>query len=139
MILDAFEGFDTSKYTIVIVDDIPVNTRLIEKMLSLTKFTIKTFNRPQEALDDIAMDKPTIVLLDVMMPGIDGMTFLKRLRSDPTNADIRVIMVSAVNEISEIMQANALGANDYITKPVNVARLNATVKAQLEAYEQSKR
>ena len=138
MILDAFKEVDTSKYSIVIVDDIPINTRLIEKMLSLTKFSIRTFNRPQEALDSIAVDKPTIVLLDVMMPGIDGMTFLKRLRSDPSNADVRVIMVSAVNEISEIMQANALGANDYITKPVNVARLNATIKAQIEAYEQSK-
>ena len=94
---------DPSKFTVMIVDDIPINTRLLEKILEKANFQLSIFNNSQVALDSVQKINPDIILLDVMMPGIDGITFLTRLRSDSANDHIRVIMVSAVSEAEEIL------------------------------------
>ena len=130
-----FEGLDTTKYTIQVVDDIAINTRLLEKILSKFNFNVKVYNNSNLAFDSIATDAPQVILLDCMMPGIDGMTYLRQMREDPRFKDIRVIMVSAVSESSEIAKAFTLGANDYLTKPINIKKLTSVLAAQLREYE----
>lgn len=136
---EAFNEIDGSKYKIMIVDDIPINTRLLEKILEKANFQLSIFNNSQIALDSVQTINPDIILLDVMMPGIDGITFLTRLRSDSANDHIRVIMVSAVSEAEEILKTGSLGANDYITKPINSKSLTNSVANQIRAIENSRK
>lgn len=69
---DELTGIDGSKYTIMIVDDIPLNTRLLEKILEKAEFQLKIFNDSRSALNSFAEVNPDILLIDVMMPGVDG-------------------------------------------------------------------
>lgn len=124
-------GIDNSSVKIMILDDIPVNTRLLEKILSRENFQLCVYNNSVLAMDSLRDEAPNIILLDIMMPGLDGMTFLKRVREDHSLDNIRIIMVSAVSEIEEILKAVQLGANDYITKPIVPARVVASVYNQI--------
>lgn len=133
-----YEGLneiDGSRYTVMIVDDIPLNTRLLEKLLVKARFQIRTFNDSQLAMDNIAEINPDILLLDVMMPRIDGFTFLSRLRANPAFDHLRIVMVSALSESEEIVRAGNMGANDYITKPVDARRLATCMAVQMQAIE----
>ncbi|MBQ0095696.1 MAG: response regulator [Bacteroidetes bacterium] len=132
---EALNGLDGSKYTVMIVDDIPINTRLLEKILSKANFRLRIFNDSQLAMDNIAEIDPDILLMDVMMPGIDGFTFLTRLRSNPAFDHVRVVLVTAVSESEEILRAGTMGANDYITKPINAKRVASSIAAQIQAIE----
>ena len=138
MTYDAFNGIDGSRYKIMIVDDIPINTRLLEKILDKGGFAIYTFNDSQQAIDSVAAIDPDIILLDVMMPGLDGLTFLTRVRGDHSRDHTRVIMVSAVSESEEILRAGQLGANDYIAKPVNAKSLTASIATQIKIIDQNR-
>ena len=138
MDFEAFNGINGADYKIMIVDDIPINTRLLEKILEKAAFRLSIYNNSQLALDNIAMENPDIILLDVMMPGVDGITFLTRVRANHAYDHVRVIMVSAVSEAEEIMKANNLGANGYITKPINSKSLTYTIANQIKAIESNK-
>lgn len=122
---------DASKYTIMIVDDIPVNTILLEKILEKENHRIYAFNDSLQAMEAITEIVPDILLLDIMMPGLDGMAFLKRLRSNNSYDNVRIIMVTAVSEQEEITKALALGANGYITKPISPKKLIGCINEQL--------
>ncbi len=136
---DELTGIDCSKYVLMIVDDIPLNTRLLEKILEKAGFQIKIFNNSQQALDNFAAVNPDILLIDVMMPGIDGFSFVSRIRANHDFDHTRVIFVSAVSESDEILRAGNMGANDYITKPINAKRVISSVTKQIQAIEESKR
>ena len=69
-----------------------------------------------------------------MMPGIDGLMLLQMLRANPAYADIRIVMVSAANDNENVMKALSLGANDFISKPINLAKFTNCVSTQLKAY-----
>lgn len=124
-------GIDASAYKVMILDDIPVNTRLLEKILEREGFQLSIFNNSTIALDSIYDVNPDVILLDIMMPGIDGLTFLQRIRENHDYDKCRIIMISAVSESEEILKASQLGANDYITKPINPKRLVASVFNQI--------
>lgn len=132
---DFFKGKDTSGFLVYLIDDIPTNNTLEEKILSANGFRTRSFSKSKDGMEAVAKEKPDLILLDFMMPDMDGLAFLEKLYSDPANSDIRVIMVSAVNEVSEKMQAKALGAKDYITKPITIEKLLHAVAAQIEAVE----
>ena len=135
---EALTGIDCAQYKVMIVDDIPINTRLLEKILEKANFPLAIFNNSQMAMDSLKQIAPDIVLLDVMMPGIDGITFLSRMRADHSFDHTKVIMVSAVSESEEILKAGNLGANDYITKPINSKSLTYSIANQIKAIEASK-
>ena len=124
-------GMDASKYTIMIVDDIPVNTILLEKILEKEGYRLYSYNNSLQAMEAITEIVPDILLLDIMMPGLDGMAFLKRLRSNNSYDNVRIIMVTAVSEQEEITKALALGANGYITKPISPKKLIGFINEQL--------
>lgn len=136
---DELTGIDGSKYTIMIVDDIPLNTRLLEKILEKADFQLKIFNDSQLALNNFVQVNPDILLIDVMMPGIDGFSFVSRIRANHEFDHTRVIFVSAVSESDEILRAGNMGANDYITKPINAKRVISSVAKQIQIIEDSKK
>lgn len=123
---------DCSKYTLMIVDDIPINTKLLGKLLEPAGFKqLLQYNNSQMAFDSIRSVKPDIILLDVMMPGLDGFAFLSAMREDRSLDNVKVIMVSAVSESEEILKAGNIGANDYLTKPINAKRLYSSIAKQI--------
>lgn len=123
---------DYSNYNILAVDDIPLNLLLVQKMLSRFKFEIRTAANGQQALDAVASRKPDLILLDLMMPGIDGFEVIKRLRADSATADIRIVILSALNSNEDVVKGFDLGANDFIMKPIIMEKLLNSVFTQLE-------
>jgi len=126
---------DLSKYVVLAVDDIPLNLLLVEKMLSKFNFTLKTAGSGQQALDMIDVEKPDLILLDLMMPGIDGFEILSRLRSNPETADIQIVVLSALNSNEDIVKGFQLGANDFITKPIIMEKLLNCVITQFKLID----
>jgi len=126
---------DCTRYTAMIIDDIPINTKLLSKLLEYSKLNLVQYNNSVLAWEKLPSVKPDLILLDVMMPGMNGLEFLKKVRADHAWDATRVIMVSAVSEAEEISKAQALGSNDYITKPINAKKLFASVATQLMSIE----
>ena len=123
---------DYSKYTVLIVDDIPVNIILLKTMLARTNVKILTAVNGQEALDMVRELKPQVVLLDIQMPVMNGLEVLKEIKSDPKLKDIAVIMVSAYTSAEDIEQSMSLGASGFIKKPVIMDILLSNVTAELD-------
>lgn len=123
---------DFSKVSILVVDDVPLNLLLVEKMLAHLKFKIRKADGGEKALAMVKESKPDVILLDLMMPKMDGFQVLEHLRSDPETKDIRVIILSALNSDADIVKGFKAGANDFITKPIIMERLIGSVKKQLE-------
>ena len=129
------QDIDLSKYSVLAVDDIPLNIFLIKKMLSKFDFEFRTANNGQEALDAVAEKKPDLILLDLMMPGIDGFEVITRLRANPETADIHIVIISALDSTDDIARGFKLGANDFITKPIIMEKLLNCVVTQFKLIE----
>ena len=129
------KNIDLSKHTVLAVDDIPMNLLLISKILSRLNINISTAANGKEALDLIAKQKPSLVLLDLMMPEIDGYEVLRRLRENPETKELRVVILSALNSNEDIVKGFNLGANDFITKPIILEKLTSCVVTQLQLVE----
>ena len=129
------QDHDFSKYNVLAVDDIPVNLLLVQKMLSRFNFRIRTASGGQQSLDAVAAEKPDLILLDLMMPGIDGFEVIRRLRADPATADIRIVILSALNSNEDVVKGFNLGANDFIMKPIIMEKLLNSVITQMQLVE----
>ena len=129
------QDHDYSRLSVLAVDDIPLNLLLVTKMLSRFNFRIRTASGGQEALDAVAAEKPDLILLDLMMPGIDGFEVIRRLRSDEATADIRIVILSALNSQDDIVKGFNTGADDFITKPIIMEKLLACVITQMQLVE----
>lgn len=114
---------DFSKYTVLAVDDVPLNLILVEKILQRYNFNVLKANGGQEALDMIAAEKPSLVLLDLMMPNVDGFDVLSALQKSEETSSIPVVILSALNSESDIEKALSYGAKDFITKPILMDKL----------------
>ena len=123
---------DYSKYTVLIVDDIPVNIILLKTMLARTNVKILTAVNGQEALDIVRQLRPQVVLLDIQMPILNGLEVLKEIKADPDLKDTAVIMVSAYTSSEDIEQSMNLGASGFIKKPVIMDILLSNVTAELD-------
>ena len=121
---------DQSQVTILVVDDIPLNVLLIRKMLGKLKFNILAANNGQAALDTVAANKVDVVLLDLMMPGMDGCEVLTRLRNQEETKELPVVILSALNSSDDVTKGFQPGANDFITKPIIMERLLTCVATQ---------
>lgn len=106
-------------YTILAVDDIATNIMLLKAVLSRAKYKIITAAGGNEALEKVAAVNPDLILLDIMMPDMDGYEVLKRLKADPAHEDIPVIFLTALHNPEDIVKGFKYGASDYISKPFN--------------------
>ena len=116
---------------ILIVDDDRHNRLLLEVMLAPDGYSIISAPTGAEALVMIAQQPPDLILLDVMMPGMDGYQVVARIKSNPSTKHIPVIMLSALDDRNSRMHGLSAGAEDFLTKPVNRVELCTRVRALL--------
>ena len=126
---------DYTRYNVLAVDDIPLNLLLVQKMLGRFNFTLRTASGGQQALDAVAQQKPDLILLDLMMPGIDGLEVIRRLRANPETADIQIVILSALNSNEDIVKGFNAGANDFIMKPIIMEKLLTCVVTQMQLVQ----
>ena len=113
---------------VLVVDDIPANVKLLEARLQAEYFEVLTAHCGQEAVDICAAERVDVVLLDVMMPGMDGFEACRRIKSDAKTQDLPVIMVTALDQTSDKLEGLEAGADDFLTKPVDDIALITRVK-----------
>ena len=118
---------DTANALILIVDDTPANLTVLSDALK-SDYRVKIATSGQAALDIINRDKPALVLLDVMMPGLDGYEVCRRIKQQPETRDISVIFVTAKNDVVDQEEGLNLGAVDYITKPFFLPIIKSRVR-----------
>jgi two-component system cell cycle response regulator len=114
---------------VLIVDDIPTNVRLLEARLTAEYYEVLTASSGREALDLCATADPDIVLLDVMMPEMNGFEVCATLKSDPRTHHLPVVMITALDQPSDRVRGLEAGADDFLTKPVDDIQLMARVKS----------
>ena len=125
---------------ILVVDDSELNVKLLVEWLEQESYVVSTAADGFEALAKIETERPDIVLLDVMMPGLDGFETCRRIKADPAIAHIPVVIVTALDDVDDLVKGFEAGADDYLTKPFNGLELLARVRLQLrrkQHYEQS--
>jgi two-component system, cell cycle response regulator len=124
---------------ILVVDDVPANLRLLEARLSAEYFDVMTALNGQEALAICERSECDIVLLDVMMPNMDGFDVCRRLKLNPTTHHIPVIMVTALDQPSDRVKGLEAGADDFLTKPVSdialIGRVRSLVRLKMMTDE----
>ena len=114
---------------ILVVDDVPANIKLLEAKLTNEYYDVVSARDGYEALKKVKEHKPDLVLLDVMMPGMDGFETCRQMKKDIEVSHIPVVMVTALNDPSDRVQGLEAGADDFITKPINDTALFARVKS----------
>lgn len=123
-----------SEYSILIVDDVPTNVMLVQAILKKEGYSLLTAENGAKALQ-IAQEKhPNLILLDIMMPEMDGYEVLQRLKSNPDTNDIPVIIMSALNDMPSIVKGYQLGATEYVTKPFQRDELIKRIYHRFELY-----
>ena len=115
-------------HTILVVDDDPKVVRVVEINLAQEGYQIRTAADGEEALAAVARERPDLVLLDVMMPRMDGFEALKRLKADPATAEIPIIMLTARAQDEDVFEGYGTGAQWYLTKPFDPTELRRVVR-----------
>jgi len=116
---------------ILVVDDDKLNLEVLVEMLALEHYLVSTATEGFEALAKIAAEKPDLVLLDLLMPDLDGFEVCQRVKTDPATTDVPVIMVTALEDVADLVRGFEAGADDFVTKPFSFDALMARVGAQL--------
>ena len=114
---------------ILVVDDVPANVKLLQVRLAAEYFDVLTAHDGPSAIEACEKSKVDVVLLDVMMPGMDGFEVCRRLKADPATSDIPVVMVTALDQMSDRVRGLEAGADDFLTKPVRDVQLMTRVKS----------
>ena len=129
---------DATHSSILLVDDTVENLRVLSGMLSLHGFDVRPVTSGREALDVVAHEPPDLVLLDVMMPEMNGFEVCAKLRGNPESHDIPIIFLTALSDVGDKVKGFAAGGTDYITKPFQLEEVLARVDNQL-ALRQARR
>jgi two-component system, OmpR family, alkaline phosphatase synthesis response regulator PhoP len=120
---------------ILIADDNPQGLELLEAYLVDCDYEIRTAADGEETLKQVAEWKPDLILLDIMMPKISGFEVCKRLRASPATNDIAVLMITALDQPSDVERAVDAGTNDFLTKPINKDALLLRVRSLLQSRQ----
>lgn len=118
--------------SILIVDDIPTNIKLLFELLNEFGFKVSVAKSGESALAKVQEALPSLILLDVMMPGIDGFETCSRLKANPKTKDIPIIFMTALSDTVDKVKGLKLGAVDYITKPIEHEEVLARINVHLE-------
>src|SRR5437868_10856286 len=116
---------------ILVVDDVPDNVDSLQMRLEAKGYEVATAGDGVEALEKIRVLLPDLVMLDVMMPRLDGIETVKRLKADASLPFIPVVLVTAKADAKDVIEGLESGGDDYLTKPVDHAALSALVRAML--------
>ncbi|MBN2006588.1 MAG: response regulator [Anaerolineae bacterium] len=125
----------TRKSCVLIVDDTPVNLRLLSQILQQDGYKVRAVSDGAHALKSVASKRPDLILLDIMMPELDGYEVCRRLKADSQAREIPVIFISALNEPLDKVQAFAVGGVDYILKPFQSEEVLARVHTHIALHE----
>lgn len=120
-----------SKAKVLIVDDEPFNVEVLEQALDDTDYQVITAANGQEGWEKIQSEQPDLILLDLMMPIMDGFAVLAKVKEDSMLRDIPIIIVSAEQDSKSVVKGIKQGAEDYLTKPINTAQFVQKVKEYL--------
>ncbi len=116
---------------ILVVDDATANVRFLVRLLERHNYIVLSASNGSEALDSVRDYQPDLILLDIMMPGMDGYEVCERLKANPATHDIPVIFISALDEVLDKVRAFSVGGVDYVTKPVRAEEVLARVQTHL--------
>jgi DNA-binding response OmpR family regulator len=120
-----------NKGKLLVVDDTPQNVKLLADLLEYQGYQVIRASNGTEALEAMEKERPDLVLLDVMMPDIDGYQVCQRIRENPATRLTPVVMVTALDAKNERVAGIEVGADDFLSKPVNTAELLARVRSLL--------
>jgi two-component system, OmpR family, alkaline phosphatase synthesis response regulator PhoP len=118
---------------ILIADDNPQGVELLEAYLAGTDYELATAVDGDETLQKVRDWRPDLILLDIMMPKISGFEVCKRIRANPATSGIVVIMITALDQPSDVDRAVEAGTNDFLTKPINKTELLLSVRSALQS------
>jgi len=121
--------------TVMVVDDDPNALDIVRTFLESRGYTVATANDGNEALSMLEEVRPALVLLDVMMPGMDGWEVARIIKNHPTYGDTRVVMLTARSDFADKHEGLRAGADDYIVKPIRLAELAERVERNLNMRE----
>ena len=131
---------DYSKIKILIADDVMLNIVLVKKVLSSRPYQIRTASNGQQTLQAIVEEQPDLLLLDLMMPGIDGFEVIRKIRTGECgNPNMHIVILSALSREEDKVKCLNLGANGYVTKPILLPHLLETVNEQVEIIAANKK
>ncbi len=133
---DTLPGMGTAN--ILIVDDMGANLKLLEDILKPEGYNVRPVPGGEMALNAAEIEKPDLILLDIMMPGMDGFEVCRRLKENPGLADVPVIFISALGDTDVIVKALTAGGADYINKPFQAEEVKARVHTHLKLYRQGR-
>lgn len=117
--------------TILIVDDIVANARLLQRLLAREGHNVLFAQNGEEALERVRADQPDLILMDVIMPTLDGFETCRRLKSDPDTRLVPVVLITALQSSRDRVRGLEVGADDFLTRPLNTAELTARVRSLL--------
>ena len=118
--------------TILVVDDTPTNLQVLFDLLSEQGYRVAIAKNGETALQRLQSSQPNLILLDVMMPGIDGFETCQRLKANPATRDIPVIFMTALSDSVDKVKGLSVGAVDYITKPIQHEEVLARIRVHLQ-------
>jgi CheY-like chemotaxis protein len=116
---------------ILVVDDDPRLLHVVSMYLSIEGYDVDTAPNGEEGLQHLEAQRPDLVILDVMMPGIDGLEACRRIKSNPDTRDIPVVLFTALSRTDDVESGRAAGANRFINKPFSLIGLGAVIRSFL--------
>ena len=117
--------------TVLVVDDNDMNRDVLSRRLQREGYEVSTVESGKRALETLELEKYDVVLLDIMMPEMDGFETLKHIRSNGKFKTLPVIMLTSLNEMEDVKKCIGLGANDYVLKPYNIEDLKNRIDKHL--------
>jgi two-component system, cell cycle response regulator DivK len=118
---------------VLVVDDNPANLKLVRVVLSLDGYDVRTATSADEALDVLRTFRPRLILMDIQLPGMDGLELTRRLKADPATRDTVILALTAYAMKGDEEKARAAGCDGYVPKPIDTRKLPGLVADYLKA------